>query len=111
MRLARPMRRLQGCSNGLRMARMPARSATRSRGRATAGKMWVCLWVSTWVTVMPARWSLLDLGEGFAGDVGFADVAAQDGEEEVGEGGAEGFAVGAEEGGDALRVARRGCRR
>ena len=42
----------------------------------------------------------LDLGEGFARDVGCGDFADEDGEEEVGEGRAEGFAVGAEEGGD-----------
>ena len=42
----------------------------------------------------------LDLGEGFAGDVLFADVAAEEGLEEVDERGAEGFAVGADEGGD-----------
>ena len=45
----------------------------------------------------------LDLGEGFALDVLFADVAAKEGLEEVDEGGTEGLAVGAEEGGDGRR--------
>ena len=45
---------------------------------------------------------LLDLGEGFALDVVFADVAAEEGLCEVDDAGAKGFAVAAEEGGDAL---------
>jgi len=45
---------------------------------------------------------LLDLGEGFALDVFFVDLAAQECLDEVEERGAEGFAVGAEEGGDGV---------
>ena len=44
----------------------------------------------------------LDLGGGFAFDVGGADLAAEEGLNEIDEGGAEGFAVGAEECGDAF---------
>ena len=44
----------------------------------------------------------LDLGEGFAFDVFFADDAAEESLEEVDERGAEVFAVGADEGGDAF---------
>jgi peptidoglycan/LPS O-acetylase OafA/YrhL len=50
----------------------------------------------------------LDLGGGFADDVFFVDLAEEGGEEEVGEGGAEGFGVAAEEGGDAVGVGE-GC--
>ena len=45
---------------------------------------------------------LLYLGEGFALDVVFADLAAKERLDEVDEGGTKGLAVGAEEGGDAL---------
>ncbi len=45
---------------------------------------------------------LLDLGEGFALDLVFADRAAEERLDEVEQRGAEGFAVGAKEGGDAF---------
>jgi len=43
---------------------------------------------------------LVQLGEGLALDLGLADLAAQEGLEEVEQGGTEAFAVGAEQGGD-----------
>jgi hypothetical protein len=52
---------------------------------------------------------VLDLGEGFDGYLVFGDFAAEDGEEEVWEGGAEGLGVGTEEGGDAMGVGERGA--
>ena len=48
------------------------RSAARRRarsGRAMAGKRWVCLCVSRWVICDARALQLLNLGEGFAGDV------------------------------------------
>ena len=85
-------------------------SARWSSGRATAGEdVGVLVGVDVG-DVDAGALELLDLGEGFALDVVVADVAGRRAEAKS-TSWAKGFAVGAEEGGDALGVELRGLRR
>ncbi len=67
----------------------------------------MCLWVSRWGDIYAGALELLKLGQGLALDIVLANFAAEEGLGEVEDGRAEGLAVAAEEGWNALGVGDR----